>query len=103
MREQFVHINKVSFGFQRYGVFVMKGAGTGMGGSIGTTWYNARGEKKKTNPQSFGKMGTGSRYEKNWFNPVMEEYIEELADIIVQDYPELIINRIKLIEKVKIK
>ena len=76
--------NKISFKFPYYMVFVHKGAGRGYGGTKTGLFTNAKGGKGKTNPLSFGKMGTGKRVPKPWFNPVIEQQFPELAEIVTQ-------------------
>lgn len=78
-------VKRVSFLFEREGVYVHYGAGRGQGGSVGSTWYNLKGEKKKTDPDSFGKMGKAPRTPIEWFDPVLDWEIPQLADIIA-DY-----------------
>lgn len=89
-------IDRISFPFLRYGVFRAKGAGKGYGGSKGSTWYNAKGEKKSTNPESFGKMSTGNREGDDWYAIVIEEQIPRYEDVTKEYYGELVVNAIKL-------
>jgi hypothetical protein len=77
-------VSKISFKFPRNLIFVHKGAGNGRGGTKGSKWITASGKSKSTNPASLGKMGTGGRIAKPWFNQVMEgpqgiEYVATLA------------------------
>lgn len=74
--------SKIQFSFPYYMVFVHKGAGRGYGGNKTGLFTNKRGGKGKTNKSSMGKMGTGKRKAKPWFNPVLEEQFPELSDII---------------------
>jgi hypothetical protein len=76
---------RIRFTFPRYGVFVHKGASRGHGGSKGSKWVNVRGITIHTNPASFGKMNTGSRQAKEWFNPVIENFTETL-NVRLTDY-----------------
>lgn len=75
--------NKISFAFPYYMVFVHKGAGRGYGGSKTGLFSRANGSKGTTSRSSFGKMGTGKRVAKPWFNPVIEENLPDLDNIIV--------------------
>src|SRR5438067_1895636 len=82
--------NRIWFGFPYYMVFVHKGAGRGYGGNgsrngrhgIVHQYSRADGSKGQTSPASFGRMGTGKRQPKPWFNPVIEQQFPELADIV---------------------
>lgn len=65
-------VYKVSFGFERYGVFVSKGVGRGYKiDSVGA------------NTDALGKAKKG-RTPKDWFNPVVEKYVKDLGDIVVK-------------------
>lgn len=76
--------NRVSLSFSRHGVFMEKGAGRGYGGSKGSVWYDAKGQRRTTNPQSFGKMGSGARIRKPWFNPMVENVLPLLEAQVAQ-------------------
>lgn len=75
-------VNQIGFSFPYYLVFVHKGAGRGYGGAKTGFFTNGRGGKGITNPLSKGRMGTGRRIPKPWFNPVIEENFPVLADLI---------------------
>ena len=77
--------SKITFSFPYYMVFVHKGAGRGYGGSISKKFTNAKGGKSGTNPLSFGRMGSGKRKPKPWFNPIIEQQFPQLADLVT-DY-----------------
>lgn len=74
--------SKIIFGYPYYMVFVHKGAGRGYGGSKTGLFTNKAGGKSKTSLSSMGKMGTGKRVAKPFFNPVVENAFPILADII---------------------
>ena len=76
--------NRLSLSFSRHGVFQEKGAGRGHGGSKGSVWYDSQGRRKTTNPQSFGKMGSGKRIKKPWFNPVIDNVLPLLEAQVAQ-------------------
>ncbi len=71
-----------AFRFARYLIFPHKGAGKGMGGNVGSRWMDTHGNMKTTNPLSMGKMNTGSRHAEPWLNPVLDEEVPKLADIV---------------------
>lgn len=71
----------IGFTFARHGVYFAKGAHRGHGGFIGSKWTNAYGTLKQTDPNSRGKMGEGSRKPVDWFNPIIDDHTDQLADI----------------------
>lgn len=77
-------VYRVGFAFNREGVYVHKGAGRGQAGRVGSQWRNLRGELKKTSLSSLGKMGTGNRQPKEWFNPIIDQQLPKLADIVAE-------------------
>lgn len=79
-------VNRVGFSFVREGIYIHKGAGHGQGGfKGGSEWYNIHGAKKTTIRASLMKMGQGNRQPKEWFDPIIEQEIPQLADLIA-DY-----------------
>lgn len=89
--------NKITFSFPYYMVFVHKGAGRGYGGIKSGLFTRANGAKGVTNKLSFGKMGTGKRVAKPWFNPVLEEQFPFLAELVNNYHHEKIILNIQRI------
>jgi hypothetical protein len=96
LKQQSGVISTVSFRFPRSLVWPHKGAGKGMGGSQGSVWYDKLGIKHTTDPDSLGKMGSGSRVAKEWFNNVMEAPtgVDELATIVAEESANSIVNNI---------
>ncbi|MGY4385629.1 hypothetical protein ACVWYN_002675 [Pedobacter sp. UYP24] len=74
--------SKINFAFPFYMAFVHKGAGKGYGGSKTGLFTRANGSKGTTNASSMGKMGTGARRPKPWFNPVVEERFPRLEELV---------------------
>jgi len=89
-------IEIVSFRFPRTLIWPHKGAGKGMGGTLGSSWKDALGITHHTNPKSLGKMGTGSRVPKPWFNTVIEseQGVDELATIVAEESGDAIVNKL---------
>lgn len=87
--------SKIDFSFPYYMVFVHKGAGRGYGGNKTGLFTQKNGKKGMTNKGSMGKMGTGKRVAKPWFNPVLEEQFPQLAEIIADH------NGVKILEKIQ--
>lgn len=77
--------NRIGFSFAREGIHIHKGAGRGQGGYKGSKWYNLHGELKTTQLSSLTKMGTGNREPIEWFDPVIEQELPQLADLVA-DY-----------------
>jgi hypothetical protein len=79
-------ISVLSIRFPRQLIWTMKGAGKGRAGSKGSSWLDKYGTTKKTNPESFGKMATGGRREKQFINQELDgpEGIELLATIAAE-------------------
>lgn len=96
-------VNKIGFSFPYYMVFVHKGAGRGYGGNgflngkrkLINAFTKADGSKGTTNPSSVGKMGTGRRKPKPFFNPILEAKLPELGDIITDYKGTKAIDRIQ--------
>jgi len=74
--------SKINFNFPYYMVFVHKGAGRGYGGNKTGLFTRRDGSKRATREASMGRMGTGKRVAKPWFNPVIESRFGELEQII---------------------
>lgn len=74
--------SRITFSFPYYMVFVHKGAGRGYGGSITKKFTRKDGSKRDTNPLSLGRMGTGRRRPKPWFNPILDARFPILADLV---------------------
>lgn len=89
--------SKIDFDFPYYMVFVHKGAGRGYGGNKTGLFTQANGRKGKTNTASMGKMGTGKRKAKPWFNPVLDAQFPELANIVANHHGDKVIANIQKI------
>ncbi len=89
-------ITSIGFSFPRTLIYPHKGAGKGIGGDKGSRWTDKYGISRETNPASLGKIGTGSRVEKPWFNQVMEGAtgVDELATIVAEETGDAIVNNI---------
>ena len=87
---------KIRFIFPRYGVFIHKGAGRGHAGSKGSRWQNARDITIRTDQRSLGKMNTGGRSAKEWFNPVVENFVDVLVGRLQQYFISIAYQRLKI-------
>lgn len=95
-RESYGEIDSGSFSFNRYLIFIHKGAGRGMGGTKGSQWTDIHGNARSTDPHSLGKMNTGSRHAEEWLNPVLDEQVPQLADIVAKFKTDAVINQIQI-------
>lgn len=87
---------KIRFIFPRYGVFVHKGAGRGQGGAVGSHWLDKKGITIYTNPASRNKMNTGKRRAKEWFNPVVELFVDRLTERLKDYFISISYQRLKI-------
>ncbi len=100
----------------RYGIWVERGASRGHGGVKGSRWWSnsgttlrkrgvlagvtVQGQWRRTNPASLGKMNTGARLAREWFNPVVDAAMDALSDICADYYgsqaEEAMLDRIRI-------
>lgn len=83
---------RVGFSFAREGIFIHKGARRGHGGVIGSSWLDRHGVRKHRSPLSAGKLSGGIE----WFDPVIERRIPQLADIVAEYSAHLQVNATNL-------
>lgn len=93
--KRYGQVRSIGYQFPRYGVFVEKGAGRGYGGKKGSQW-RTNGARRRTDPASLGKMGTGRRQAKPWFNPIMDARVGALADLVVKHMGTAAVNNIRI-------
>lgn len=74
-------INKIAFKFERHGVFVHKGVGRGYRAS-GTGFVNRIAKGPQLRP----------RIAVEWFNPVLDKHLPELANRIAQINADAVVN-----------
>jgi hypothetical protein len=89
-------VNLIRFKFRRSLIWTHKGAGKGRGGTKGSKWTDKYGNQKSTDPKSFGKMGTGGRTAKPFFNSVLngDRGVNTLADIAAEELGDAIVNNL---------
>lgn len=94
-------INRLGFSFPRHGIYLHKGAGRGQGGHTGSQWSFLKtvngmqiptGIIRHTNPDSLGRQGEGNRQAFKWFDPIIEQNLQELADITLRYFDNMIID-----------
>lgn len=88
-RKSFGLIESVTFSFERHGVFVHKGVGRG---------YAARGEGFVVRTANKRQPGQKSRdrVAVEWFNPILDQHVPELADRIAKVNADAVINPSKM-------
>lgn len=100
-KEYFGQTSKVQFRFPRYGVFVEKGVGRGYkinGVGAGLNKINGQHERAFSNKVSSRKLilTRKGRVPKPWFNPVIDQRIDQLSEIVSNNYEDLVINAVRL-------
>jgi hypothetical protein len=83
-QKDFDIIETVSYSFERHGVFIHKGVGRGYKASSGFVIRAAKGPQ--TNP----------RVPQQWFNPVLDKYIPELAIEIAMINADVAVNATRM-------
>jgi hypothetical protein len=83
-KKDYGSVELVSFNFERHGVFIHKGVGRGYEMVSGKVIRTAKG------PQ------TGTRVPEEWFNPVLDRYLPELADKLAELDANIAVNATKV-------
>lgn len=89
-------VNRVGFSFVREGIYIHKGAGRGQGGHIGGRWIDRYGNQKTRAEESAGKQGKGNRQPILWFDPVIDNRLPQLADLVADYSATMQINATNL-------
>ena len=66
-------ITAVVYKLRRVLFYAYHGAGRGQGGAKGSTFYNSKGERKRTNTGSLGQAGNPPRKAKHFLDPVSND------------------------------
>lgn len=99
-------VDKLSYHFVRHGVFVHKGVGRGyiMQGGVVVRGYKpgkvlkaAMVTANRSVPSKILKPGEVNRKPAEWFNPVVNENIEGLADMIAEMDADRMVNTTKIL------
>jgi len=78
-------ISNVSFNFERHGVFVYKGVGRGHG-SVNSMVIKSPSD-----------VSSNTRTPNDWFNPVINDNLPELADKLAESEADAVFNATRLI------
>ena len=82
----------VGFSIARHGVYLHEGAGRGYGGLTGSKWTDKFGKIHTTSENSRGRMGTGNRTAEYWFNDIIRNNMDELADRVATYSLDIAVN-----------
>jgi hypothetical protein len=75
LRKQAGFVSRISFKFKKSGIFVHKGVGRGT---------------------PISKAGTTNRKAKEWFNPVIEKYANELMEGVADEWIDITFSKLKI-------
>lgn len=106
-RKDFGEIDRIGYKFNRYGVFVHKGVGRGyiMKGGVVVKGYrpgkvlkSMANNSNKALPDKIALSGTINRKPKPWLNPVIDDNIEKLANMVAEMRADQVVKvtRIKI-------
>jgi hypothetical protein len=89
-------IEVIGINFPRQLIHSHYGSGKGRGGTKGSRWVDKYGQQKKTNPKSFGKMGTGGRTATNFITETLDapDGVTKLADIVAEEIGDALIGNL---------
>lgn len=83
-------ITAIRYSLRRTLFYAYHGAGNGQGGRKGSTWFTAAGERRKTNPDSLGKAGTGSREAKPFLDTIDRDVPQLIDDVAAATMDEIV-------------
>jgi hypothetical protein len=88
--------NRISFVFPKFLIYIEKGARRGHGGYKGSTWITQKGNTASTNPNSLNKANQGNSQAKEWFNPIIEDFVNTINNQLLTQFMQLSYNRLKI-------
>lgn len=89
-RRSFDMITAIRYSLRRPLFYTLHGAGRGQGGKKGSTWYTADGDRRKTDPASLGKAGTGSREAKPFLDSITRDADKLMDDVAGATMDEIV-------------
>ena len=89
-------IDRVSFQFERHGVFVHKGVGRGYKMQGGMVIRTAKSEDPLTRQVSPFEDDPRRRVARPWFNPILEQTLPELADKLAEINADAVVNATRM-------
>lgn len=98
-RKQYGEIFSVSFTFERHGVFIHKGVGRGYNMQGGMVVRTARSADPSTRDLQWWEEDARPRTPQQWFNPVLNQTIPQLADTIAEINADATVNATRMMIK----
>jgi len=97
-------IDGVGFRFERHGVFVHKGVGRGyvmvggmvVRGSRPGDILKAYAKSKNRSAEKSVLIGPGRRQPVEWFNPILDQHVPELADKVAKMNADAVVNALRM-------
>ncbi len=105
----FGEIDKLAYHFDRHGVFMHKGVGRGYmmmaGNVVHVKGYQSKASIMKMFSEERRKKGvtkkdnTLKRQPEEWFNPIVQQNIDKLADLVAEVNADRVVNATKMLIK----
>jgi hypothetical protein len=98
-KKHYSTIDKVTYSFERHGVFIHKGVGRGYEMSGGMVVRTAKSPDPLTREPKWWEDDPQPRRPYEWFNPVLEANLPELADKIAEINADAVLNATRIMIK----
>ena len=95
-KKQYGVIDRVTYTFERHGVFVHKGVGRGYEMQGGMVVRTAKSEDPATRQPTWWGDDPRPRLPNEWFNPLLEQTLPELADKLAEINAEAVLNATRI-------
>lgn len=82
-RRAFDMISAIRFSLRRTLFYAYHGAGKGHGGRKGSVWNTSNGDRRRTDPKSLGKAGSGTRQAKPFLDTISRD-ADQLMDKVAE-------------------
>jgi len=89
-------IDRVTYTFERHGVFVHKGVGRGYEMQGGMVVHTAKSEDPATRQPTWWGDEPRPRLPNDWFNPLLEQNLPELADKLAEINADAVLNATRM-------
>ena len=98
-KKQYGVIDRVTYTFERHGMFVHKGVGRGYGMQGGMVVRTAKSEDPATRKTTWWGDDPRPRLPNEWFNPLLEQTLPELADKLAEINADAVLNGTRMMIK----
>jgi hypothetical protein len=98
-RKDYGVIDRVSFIFERHGVFVHKGVGRGYKMESGMVVRNAKIEDPMTREPKWWEDDPRPRLPREWFNPILEQTLPELSNKLAEINADAVLSSSRMMIK----